>query len=132
MCRRKPSKLSNPAAAKVLALTVRSSVRASRQDAPTSHPRRTSATPLHAECRAIRARVGAAAEVVAVETDELRVAHQIAPGFDHLDIVTAPAQLVRDAGREPILHAQAARGLAPRAPEEPARRLDGRLGAEPA
>ena len=61
MCRRRPSKLSSPAAANVLALTARSSVRASRQDAPTSHPRRPSATPLRAERGAVRARVGAAA-----------------------------------------------------------------------
>ncbi len=73
------------------------------QDAPTSHPRRTSATPLHAEGGAIRARVGAAAQAVGVEADHLGVAHQIAPVFDDLDVVTAPAQLVRDAGREPIL-----------------------------
>ena len=112
MCRRRPSKLSSPAAANVLALTARSSVRASPQDALTSHPRRPSATPLRAERRAVRARVGAAAETVGVETDQLGVAHQIAPAVDHLDVVASPAQLLRDAGREPILHAQAPRGLA--------------------
>src|SRR4029453_4623516 len=131
MCRRRPSKLSSPAAANVLALTARSSARAIPTDAPTSHPRTPRAT-LAAERCAVRARVRATAEPIAVETDQMRVAHQVAPGVDHLNLVAPPAQLVRDAGREPALDAQAARGLAPRAPEEPARRLDRRLRPESA
>src|SRR5882672_10188072 len=119
MWRCKPSKLSNPAAANVLALTARSSVRARRTDALTSHPRMPFAT-LAAERGAVRARVGATTEPVAIEADQVRVAHQIAPRVDHLNVVAPSSQLVGDAAREPTLDAQTARGLAPRAPEEPA------------
>src|SRR5262245_51880439 len=131
MWRRSPSKLSKPAAANVLALTTRSSERASPHAAATSSPRRPSPTPLAAECGAIGARVGATREPVGIETDHLRVPHQIAPAVHHLDVVAAPSQLLGDTGREAALHPEAPRGLAPRAPEEPARRLDRRLRTEP-
>src|SRR5215475_5095968 len=132
MCRRKPSKLSTPAAANVLALTTRSSERASPQETPTSSPRRPSPTPLAAEDAAVGARVGASREPGGIETDHLRVPHEIAPRVYHLHVVAAPPELVDDAGCEAALDAQAPRGLTPRASEEPARRFDRRLGTEPA
>src|SRR6185369_18097179 len=111
MWRPSASKRSNPAATNVLAVTPRSSVRAS----PHSEPTRTRRTRLPAEGGAVGARVGGADEPVGVETDHLRVAHEVAPVLDDLHVVPAAAQLVGDAGREAPFQAQRARHVAPRA-----------------
>src|SRR4030095_16326464 len=125
MCRCRPSKLSSPAAANVLALTARSSARAIPTDAPTSHPRTPRAT-LAAERCAVRARVRATAEPIAVETDQMRVAHQVAPGVDHLNLVAPPAQLVRDPDDPVVARARPASGAARPHPSGRTRSVGGR------
>src|SRR5262245_66587749 len=60
------------------------------------------------------------------------MAHQIAPVLDDLDVVAARAERLARVAVEARLESERSRLVAPGAPVEPARRLDGRLRSEPA
>src|SRR5262249_57680781 len=75
--------------------------------------------------------VGRARQPGRIDADHLSVAHEIAPALDDLHLVAAPAKILADVVAEAILEPKRARLLAPGAAEEPARRLDRRLRAQP-
>src|SRR5262245_31776018 len=89
------------------------------------------AAELEAEGGAVGARVGRTREPGRIDADHLSVAHEIAPALDDFHLVAALAQRLANVVAEAILEPERARLLAPGTAEEPARRLDRRLRAEP-
>src|SRR4051794_19655826 len=83
------------------------------------------------ERRPVPARIGRRLEAIGEHGDRLGVAHHVGPVVDEADVlVAARGELAGHALAEARLEPQAAVLLAPRAPEQPARRGDGRLHRE--
>src|SRR3954471_24121166 len=86
---------------------------------------------LQPERSPVAARVRRGLEAIREHGDRLGVAHHVGPVVDEADVlVAARGQLARHALAEARLEPQAAVLLAPRAPEQPARRVDRLLHRE--
>src|SRR3989304_9186705 len=87
------------------------------------------AAPLEPDSGAVPARIGPAPQEAGdrIDEDGLRVPHGVRPVLQAPHLVAAPRQVLRHGGREAPLDLERPRILAPRAPVEPAGRLDGLL-----